>query len=73
MSTEIYLPQPNENELNMTGKSSYFLRLLDGDTDLEKKYKITQSELTAWIHHNYQAMFLFNEELSLTKYKKLYK
>jgi hypothetical protein len=39
--------------------------------DLDKKYKITQQDLTFWIHHNYQSIFLLDEELSLTAVKKL--
>ena len=70
---EIYLPQPNEDELNMTGKVFYFNRLLADGMDLDKKYKITQHELTSWIHHNFQAVFLLDKEISLNELKKLIK
>jgi len=69
MNIDFYLPRPTEDELNLGYKSDYFERLLP--MDLEKKYKITQEELTFWIHHNYQAVFLLDEELSLTAVKKL--
>jgi hypothetical protein len=68
---EIYLPQPTEDELTMTGKHSYFNRLLGEGMDLDKKYKIKQEELTAWIHHNYQSVFLLEKEISLNELKKL--
>jgi hypothetical protein len=63
------LPIPTEDELNYGKKVDYFERLIN--MDLDKKYKITQNDLTSWIHHNYQAVFLLNEELSFAKYKKL--
>ena len=69
MNIDYYLPQPTEDELNLGYKTDYFTRVLD--MDLDKKYKITQQELTFWIHHNYQSVFLLNEELSLTAVKKL--
>jgi len=70
---EIYLPQPTEDELILTGKHSYFTRLLGDGMNLDKKYKITQEELTAWIHHNYQAVFILDKEISLNELKKLIK
>lgn len=70
---EIYLPQPTEDELTLTGKHSYFTRLLADGMDLDKKHKIKQEELTAWIHHNYQSVFLLEKELSLNELKKLIK
>jgi hypothetical protein len=69
MNIDYYLPQPTEDELNLGAKSDYFTRILD--MDLDKKYKITQQDLTFWIHHNYQSIFLLDEELSLTAVKKL--
>jgi hypothetical protein len=66
---DYYLPRPTEDELNLGSKSDYFTRILD--MDLDRKYKITQQDLTFWIHHNYQSVFLLNEELSLTALKKL--
>jgi hypothetical protein len=66
-----YLPIPNEEELNMTGKSEYFTRLLD--MDLHKKLKIELSELTKWIHHNYTSVFILEKELSYNEFKKLIK
>ena len=70
---EIYLPQPTEQELTLSGKHSYFLRLLEDGMNLDKKYKITQEELTAWIHHNYQSVFILEKEISLNELKKLIK
>jgi hypothetical protein len=65
------LPQPTEDELNLGYKSDYFERILADNFD--KKYKITQEELTQWIHHNYTSIFLLNEELSLNKFRKYIK
>ena len=69
MSIDYYLPKPTEEELNLGAKTDYFDRVIS--LDLTKKYKITENELYYWIHHNYQAVFLLDEELSLTQYKKL--
>jgi hypothetical protein len=69
MNMDYYLPRPTEDELNLGHKSEYFTRVLD--MDLDRKYKITQQDLTFWIHHNYQSVFLLDEELSLTAVKKL--
>jgi hypothetical protein len=69
MNIDYYLPRPTEDELNLGAKSDYFTRILD--LDFDKKYKVTQEELTFWIHHNYQSVFLLDEELSLTAVKKL--
>lgn len=65
------LPRPTEDELNLGYKADYFDRVLD--MDLDKKYKITQDELSFWIHHNYQSVFLLDQELSLKEMKKLTK
>ena len=70
-NVDFYLPIPTEDELNLGYKADYFTRLLEDGMDLDKKYKITKEELTSWIHHNYSAVFLLNEELSLSKFKKL--
>lgn len=69
MNIDYYLPRPTEDELNLGFKSDYFQRILD--LQLDKKYKITQNELTFWVSHNYNSVFLLNEELSLTAVKKL--
>lgn len=69
MKIDYYLPTPTEDELNLGYKADYFERILP--MDLDKKYNITQNDLTFWIHHNYQSMFLLGEELSLTAVKKL--
>jgi hypothetical protein len=69
MNIDYYLPKPTEEELNLGYKSDYFERVLD--MGLHKKYKITQDELTFWISNNYNAVFLLDEELSLTAIKKL--
>ena len=69
MNIEFMLPRPTEDELNFGAKSDYFERILN--MDLEKKYKITSQELSAWIHHNYSAIFLLDEELSYKEFKKL--
>jgi hypothetical protein len=52
-------------------KVKYYERLLD--LDLDKKYKIVETELYTWIHHNYSSIFLTNEELPLMKFRKLQK
>lgn len=69
MNIDYYLPRPTEDELNLGHKSDYFERVLN--LDLDKKYKITQQELTFWVSHNFNAVFLLDEELSLTAVKKL--
>lgn len=69
MNIDFYLPRPTEDELNLGFKSDYFERLLE--LELDKKYKITKDELSFWIHHNYQSVFLLEEELSLSEIKKL--
>jgi hypothetical protein len=69
MNIDFYLPRPTEDELNLGYKNLYFSRVLE--LDLDKKYKLTQQELTFWISHNYNAVFLLDEELSLTAVKKL--
>jgi hypothetical protein len=69
MKLELMLPRPTEEELNLGYKSEYFARLMD--LGLDKKYKLTQHELTHWIHHNYTSVFLLNEELTLAQFKKL--
>jgi len=71
MDIDLMLPEPTEQELNLGLKTNYFSRLID--MQLEKKYKITKEELYNWIHHNYSSVFLTNQELSLTKYRKLQK
>lgn len=65
------LPQPTDEELNMTGKSFYFERILE--MDLHKKYKIPFEDLTSWIHHNYTSIFITFEELTYKQFKKLTK
>lgn len=69
MEVDYVLPAPTEEELNLGLKVDYFSRLLE--MDLEKKYKITDSELHNWIHHNYSSVFLTDQELSLIKFRKL--
>ena len=69
MDIDLMLPEPTEQELNLGLKTNYFSRLID--MQLEKKYKITKEELYNWIHHNYSSVFLTNQELSLTKFRKL--
>ena len=69
MNIDYVLPPPTEDELNLGHKSDYFDRLIG--KDLEKKYKITETEFYNWIHHNYSSVFLTNEELPLNKYRKL--
>ena len=69
MNIDYVLPRPTEDELNLGHKSDYFTRIID--MDLTKKYKITETELYNWIHHNYSSVFLTNEELALNKFKKL--
>ncbi len=66
---EFMLPRPTEDELNLGAKADYFDRILE--MDLDKKYKITQEQLTAWIHHNYTSVFLLDNELTLNQFKKL--
>jgi hypothetical protein len=69
MDIDLMLPEPTEQELNLGMKADYYTRLID--MDLDKKYKITLEELYNWIHHNYSSVFLTNQELSLTKFRKL--
>jgi hypothetical protein len=69
MNIDYYLPKPTEDELNLGYKTDYFERILE--MDLDKKYKITQEELTFWISNNFNSIFIFDEELSLTAIKKL--
>lgn len=69
MNIDYFLPKPTEDELNLGYKADYYQRMIDGD--YQKKYKITDSELYNWIHHNYQAVFLLDQELSLTQLRKL--
>jgi hypothetical protein len=71
MKIDYVLPAPTEDELNLGYKSDYFERLIA--LDLDKKYKITDNELYAWIHHNYSSVFLTEKELSLNDFKKLIK
>ena len=71
MKIDYVLPTPTEDELNLGYKSDYFERLIA--LDLDKKYKITDNELYAWIHHNYSSVFLTEKELSLNDFKKLIK
>lgn len=71
MNIDYYLPKPTEDELNLGMKADYFQRIID--TDLRQKYKLTENEFHFWIHHNYQAVFLLDEELSLLAMKKLNK
>ena len=69
MNIDYYLPRPTEDELNLGHKADYFARVLN--MDLDKKYKLTQNELTFWISHNFNAIFILDEELSMTAMKKL--
>ena len=69
MIIDYVLPQPTEDELNLGLKQSYFERLLE--LGLDKQYKITSEELYNWIHHNYSSIFLTENELSLSKFRKL--
>jgi hypothetical protein len=71
MKIDYVLPTPTEEELNLGFKSDYFERLIP--LNLDKKYKISDSELYAWIHHNYSSVFLTEKELSLNDFKKLIK
>jgi hypothetical protein len=66
---DLMLPAPTEDELNLGLKVDYFSRLLE--MGLEKKYRINETELHNWIHHNYSSVFLTEQELSLTKFRKL--
>jgi hypothetical protein len=65
------LPQPTEEELNMTGKHEYFSRILE--MDLDKKLKIDYQQLTGWISHNFNSVYLINKELTYKEYLKLIK
>jgi hypothetical protein len=71
MNIDYYLPRPTEDELELGNKVDYFKRIIE--LELHKKHKITLNELTFWIHHNFTAVFLLDEELSLTAIKKLIK
>ena len=65
------LPQPTEEELNMTGKHEYFARILE--MDLHKKMKIDHLAITGWISHNFNSVYLMNKELTYKEYLKLTK
>ena len=69
MEYDYILPVPTEDELNLGQRLEYFERLKD--MGLEKKYNITKDELSTWIFHNYQSVFLLNEELTLESFKNL--
>jgi len=69
MNIDYVLPPPTEDELNLGRKSDYYQRIID--MDLTKKYKITETELYNWIHHNYSSVFLTNQEIALNKFRKL--
>lgn len=69
MKIDYALPRPTEEELNLGHKTDYFQRVID--MNLTKKFNITETELYNWIHHNYNSVFLTNEELALNKFKKL--
>jgi hypothetical protein len=69
MNIDYYLPKPTEEELTLGHKADYFERILS--LDLDKKYKITQNDLTFWVSHNFNSVFLTEKELSLTAIKKL--
>lgn len=69
MDIDYFLPVPTEDELNLGMKANYYERLLD--LNLDKKYKISEVELYNWIHHNYSSVFLTENELSLSKFRKL--
>ena len=71
MNIDYVLPTPTDEELNLGYKQDYFERIIP--MDLDKKYKLTENELYAWIHHNYSSVFLTNNELTLTQFKKLIK
>jgi hypothetical protein len=66
---EFMLPRPTEDELNLGYKSDYFERVLE--MGLDRKFNITQNQLTNWIHHNYTSVFLLDEELTLSTFKKI--
>jgi hypothetical protein len=65
------LPIPTDEELNMTGKHEYFARLLE--MDLHKKMKIDHLQLTGWISHNFNSVYLTEKELTYKEYLKLIK
>lgn len=65
------LPRPTEKELEKWNKSDYFTRILQSDVD--KKLKIDQYELTEWIHRNYESVIHTGNELNYKDYKKISK
>lgn len=69
MNVELMLPRPTEEELDLGSKADYFDRILE--LDLDKKYKISQQELTFWISKNYNSVFILDKELSLNEARKL--
>jgi hypothetical protein len=71
MKVEHLLPPPTEEELNLGAKANYFDRLLETAPELQRKHNISLHQLVDWIHHNYQSIFLLDQELGLTDYKKL--
>jgi len=69
MKLEIVLPRPTEDELNLGSKADYFERIME--LDLDKKYRISQQELTFWISKNYNSVFILDKELTLNEARKL--
>lgn len=65
------LPRPTEKELEKWNKVNYFTRILQSDVD--KKLKIDQYELTDWIHRNYESVIHTGNELNYKDYKKISK
>jgi hypothetical protein len=66
---DFMLPRPTEDELNLGMREEYYHRIIE--MNLDKKYKINQVQINNWILHNYNSVFLLNEELTLTEFKKL--
>jgi len=63
------LPRPTAQELAPFNKNLYYERILN--IDYGKKYKMTQSQFTNWIHHNYTSVLLEGKSINSQQLKKL--
>lgn len=64
------LSRPTEHELRPYNKSIYYTRMLES-IDYHKKYGITQTQFSSWIHYNYSSVFLEGKSINLQQLKKL--
>jgi hypothetical protein len=64
------LPRPNAQELAPYNKSDYFMRLFE-TIDYKKKYNISQTQFSNWIHNNYTSILLEGKSINIQQQKKL--